>query len=1122
MKFQSVMQWFRALKPARDHAVRDDAGQAALVIITVVIIAAGVAISQTQLMNSRRGLEVTQAQRANFKLIKDAIEVAAIQDANFLLPCPSDPTIPGSLGTSVGNNGTICNLNRGIVPWTTLGLPRSSAIDPQGNYITYIVDNTNISVCNGENARVGTLNEAEGGTDFTYALISHGENGFGGYNSNSGNQTQIPTSALELDNCPNPSGAGCDPGTNNEFRAGPFDETDGTSEFDDIVRAVQASETFTVECPVINEDETEVVGDTGISLTSREASTAMTGTSNDAILQTRAMSTTTDTSTSETITQLGFTGSTTANASAACDWFESPVRFQDSVVRMYQEFGMLSDAGDVRGNGIVLALMSYDPAIYRLSTTNRNFICGGTDGDMGFANDPVVANRNLPDVPRMGIEIDTESHFDGSIPVDPATFNKDNALDHVAIVNGNVDHMGSRVTIDSSTHGDGPICVDEITPGEGDLNPGTANGNSDLQGCTPVELEIGSNTGNPVQDDFHRLRVEMHYETDTDSVCSDLGFVSDYAYVAYWLYTSSGSGIPSCPENPGTCSDLTQDYAETPTGRFCIPWSSAAGDEFVRYGLTTGAAAVGGAGRDEIRVQKIGVGSARMQASTSDFPMADPTERSGEINNIVAADEYEAVVTGLSANNGGLASGDLNNTENTESGLIDLPSQGAKLVSGRGTITVNYGNTNDGTPEELWDGEGIGVIGVGNVDNNAIGNYWERTVDNDPPTADLGVYLDTSKDESLTVEFDERYSRMTFNLGEFSDINIPDGADGVSGDQIIYERVIVRAYDSTSATPDTPVHEETISACTTNTSNGHHMTVSLDLSANPSDKITFIPRTATLLATPPVENRYGSEFWLRGIQACGMDAPCGVLAETDCFVYDGAAVNTFPTASYPYGGLGAGSGTTGDITIESVQTDAGGPDYLRFEGNGETPWLYLEDSGVDIYANGVDVYLDEHNTAGQLAREGFSVDNTTIASNLGESISFLFHNTWEEVALSIGKFGRVGGSGASLRVESVQVQGFRNGSAVTAITTVAACHTDFGDAIDSNSNNGSKSFNLDFNQAIDQIVITPTTTTPQSTSASQIVVRGIEGCDGTAACALANINGAGNDCSGGTIVVPSL
>ena len=682
--------------------------------------------------------------------------------------------------------------------------------------------------------------------------------------------------------------------------------------------------------------------------------------------------------------------------------------------------------------------------------------------------------------------------------------------------------------VDSSTHGDGPAC-DQTTLDD------TQGIQAGLIGCTSVELEVGSNTGNPVQEDFHRLRVEMHYEDDpADNLCTaaPLSLTNDYVYVEYWLYTNAGtsSGLADCPENPGFCYDLTQDYAETPTGRFCMPWSPDAGDEFVRFGLTTGAAAVGGSGRDEIRIQKIGVSSARTTSPA--FSLATANAKSGEITNILAGQEYETNVTTVipNTNLGRLMSTDLNNTENTESGIIDvtLPTQTAKLVSSHGTITVNYRNTNDGTEEELWDGEGIGVSGVGNTYGNSISNFWEQT-DAGPPAT--GVYLDANKRESLTVEFAERYSRMTFNLGEFSDFTITDGTDGIVGDQTAYESVLVRAYNSNNGTPDTPVLEQTIDACTTNTANGHHMTVSLDLSGSPADKITFTPVAEPFPnSLTSGENAYGTEFWLRGVQGCGVDASCGLLVDTDCFVYDGVT-NGFP-ATYTYATT-AGTGSTADITIENVQTAAGviagvaGSDALRFEGNGETPWLHISEPGasnieVDIFGNGIDVYLDGHNTAGQEAREGFSIDNTTIANTLNEQIHFIFHETWERVALSIGKFGRAGGSGASLRMESVNVQGFRNGTAVTAVTSVAACHDDFGDGIISNNNNGSKDFELNFGQAIDEIRVIPTVTTPLNTSNSAVVVRGIKGCDSGTACTLGNINGVGNDCSGGTIVVPSL
>lgn len=1111
----------KSLKSFFSGSLKDDSGQAALVIITVVIVSAGIAASTLSLQNSRRGLEVTQSTRAGFGLIRDAIEVAAIQDANFLLPCPSDPTgTLATIGTSVGVNGSnFCDRTRGIVPWESIGISESQAKDSHGNYLTYVVHNENVSVCDGENPRTGILDDTESATDYFYALISHGENKYGAYNGDSAVQLQPPTDTEELANCPNTiidAVSSCDPAADNAF------SSIGTGDYDDVILSVQISDTFTAECPVINEDaETTVVGDTSITSTDRSLDTLMVGTSNDTPLQTRAIGRTTD----GDIEQLIFTSTTTAFASAACDFFEVPIRLRDSVVRSYQEFGMLSDAGNTRGNGMVLAFMSYDPASYRLSTTNRNFICGGTDSAMGFADDPTVANRFLPNVPRVGIEIDTESHYVNTGVVLPTTENRDvqGTDDHIAIVNGNVDHMG-RQLLDASVHGDGPACDQGVIDDDDVLE-------NALTGCTSVDLEVGSNTGNPVQEDFHRLRVEMHYEEDpADNLCTaaPLSLVNDYVYVEYWLYTNAGtsSGLADCPENPGFCYDLTQDYAETPTGRFCIPWSPDAGDEFVRFGLTTGAAAVGSGGRDEIRIQKIGVSSARTTSPA--FGMATANAKSGEITNITAGQEYETTVTGLGANLGMLLSTDLNGTENTESGIVNLPTQNAKLVSSHGTIAVNYRGTNDGTEEELWDGEGIGVVGVGNTDGNSISNFWEQT-DAGPPAT--GVYLDANKRESLTVEFEELYSRMTFNLGEFSDFTITDGTDGVVGDQTAYESVLVRAYNSTNGTPDTPVLEQTIDACTTNTGNGNHMTVSLDLTTTPADKITFTPVPEPFPnSLTSGENAYGTEFWLRSIQACGSDANCGLLIDTDCFVYDGVT-NGFGS-NYPYGYLGAGDTSTADITIESVQTAAGtiagvaGSDALRFEGNGETPWLHIDGPdgagtgiNLDIYANGIDVNLEQRNN-NNFAREGFSVDNTTISNTLNEVIDFRFHETWRNVALSIGHFGRVGGSGVNTRAETVEVRGFRNGVQVDQTVSVAACAIHYGDAANANSSNGSKDFEVAFTQDIDQITVTPTTTNPLNTSNTSFVVRGIKACENGVSCSLGVINSAGvqeEDCNGGTI-----
>jgi len=213
------------------QAIRDESGQSALVIMLLVIVVAGVAISQLALQNSQRELDLERNARTQFQKIKAAIELYAIQDtatsaSDFLLPCPA---ATGTNGVARSHNGTACNSsagdNRGIVPWATLGLAEREVIDAQGNYITYVVHATTLGACNGTSAASDPMPDANGGSNAGYALISHGANGYGAYNGNTGSQVNASlASTRERDNCPTASGT-CTPSDTNGFRAGPVDDT---------------------------------------------------------------------------------------------------------------------------------------------------------------------------------------------------------------------------------------------------------------------------------------------------------------------------------------------------------------------------------------------------------------------------------------------------------------------------------------------------------------------------------------------------------------------------------------------------------------------------------------------------------------------------------------------------------------------------------------------------------------------------------------------------------------------------------------------------------------------------------------------------------------------------------
>ncbi|PHV10188.1 hypothetical protein CSQ89_17580 [Chitinimonas sp. BJB300] len=204
-----------------------------------------------QLLQSR-----VDATKGNQELIKQALQRYAA--ANGRLPCPA----PVNLASTAANfgaasreppvdAGVTCNLGgvtniagntvyRGLVPWATLGIPESQALDGFDGYYTYYVSRAAIrnpsalltpaqrlspgSSINGPIiVNNGVTNIATG---VVAAIISHGINGYGAYTYH-GAGAQKPAAnggAREQEN------------TNNNVTLTKADYAEsGTNQFDDIV-----------------------------------------------------------------------------------------------------------------------------------------------------------------------------------------------------------------------------------------------------------------------------------------------------------------------------------------------------------------------------------------------------------------------------------------------------------------------------------------------------------------------------------------------------------------------------------------------------------------------------------------------------------------------------------------------------------------------------------------------------------------------------------------------------------------------------------------------------------------------------------------------------------------------
>ena len=126
-------------------------------------------------------------------LMSDAILGFAV--ANGRLPCPATPgTASTTAGAGLENKGVpTCNINEGVVPWATLGLPET---DAWGRRFTYRVtaafadDPTGGLQASLALTDSGTITITTGGaapvnitTTAAAVIVSHGKNGLGAYKS---------------------------------------------------------------------------------------------------------------------------------------------------------------------------------------------------------------------------------------------------------------------------------------------------------------------------------------------------------------------------------------------------------------------------------------------------------------------------------------------------------------------------------------------------------------------------------------------------------------------------------------------------------------------------------------------------------------------------------------------------------------------------------------------------------------------------------------------------------------------------------------------------------------------------------------------------------------------------
>lgn len=1132
---KTLQKTWTKFKAAANEARHDESGQAALVIITIVIVAAGIAISQMSVQNNRRSLEVVQGQRANFDKITNAIDSYGIRDQDgtgggtYLIPCPA--TFASNGTAQAYDGGSDCTtVNRGIVPWVTLGLAEEDVIDVNGNYLTYIVDQTEVEACAGTSPTAVSLTNQAGPTvDANYAIISHGTNGFGAFNSNSGNQINSGgVGTNELDNCPSDgTGGTCARPTADAYRSGPTGDTIGATYFDDVVRGVSFAESFTEECMVLNDDIptcpptddtcTDFAGGDDAVVGLLKANRTTQGTANNAGNSTNSvaietfdpdgMATTGD----ETV---AFTFINNDNfVTRSCRFLEPTLPLTGYTIRTYARVFFEADvAGDQGlGNGVVFGFLGHKEAT-GLTVGDAvfvdNTICGGTDSANGFAQGALGFTFDA-DVERFGVELDTFDHRPDPGPPGTATDIYDPDFNHFAIVLGNVNHEdgdadpeGDGTGAGTGTGDDGPVCraLTSVNPGgdgdivdsfgtaledRGGVGTGTYASNKGVsstianEGCLYNDLDANwLENGQPTADGTftqgNDVRIEVHGEAAND--CG-----AGQALVKAWIYEAS--------ENCGNCSDLSEDFADTAHISSCISLNdlnAAADDEGedmrgIRFFLSQGFAASGGGIGGRTSVDQTIALADRIDGAAK--PVAATTAMTIDVTENDIRDYYYNLVTPTGNITLDQSFARINQDDAAESGLLldydDNFDTGISVFSVHGSF---YLDENDG----------LGMAGVGNsnttldtIDPSGGGNF-----------ATFDEYLDLNDRERISIEFDQQYRRFTVNLRNFGTVN---NAQYLGTET---ENVIIRAFNG-----DTQVgSDEPIPVCTANAGtagNSAAMTINHDFGGL-FDRVHIIPVPAEA-----ADDEGHTRILVGAMKACGIDMPCGFYPqgnqgdETLGYSFAVNAVNSTEAECHqisPWSVTTTGLGTTSDIEPENAREFIGSA--ISF--NTQHTWMDFNDydtenvspgdaGAMDVNVLSIvgNIHIHDNNTA---SVGGFGVNgafgtsarvdsNDAAAAGEEEEIRFRFNEDWSRAFIRIGFFNDLGGGDLEQAVVS-----FYDEDALVESQTISPCA-----GADTN-NNWRKEVSITPAANFDEIRISANDTTISATS-SNIYVNAIKACD---------------------------
>lgn len=182
----------------------------AMIAVVIVLIGVGItvlltAVRETTVIHTRSQTETME----QLSVVSDALAAYAL--TIYGLPCPAD----GEAGDGIADCGTAAE--KGVVPWRTLGLRESDAVDRWGRMIAYrpaptllspnnLANNTgHLILCRAKQDCDQTANQAE--SKAAYVLVSTGPAGQGGFLPG-GTRLPDPKNAQEAANLADPASTG--------------------------------------------------------------------------------------------------------------------------------------------------------------------------------------------------------------------------------------------------------------------------------------------------------------------------------------------------------------------------------------------------------------------------------------------------------------------------------------------------------------------------------------------------------------------------------------------------------------------------------------------------------------------------------------------------------------------------------------------------------------------------------------------------------------------------------------------------------------------------------------------------------------------------------------------------